>query len=132
MRLWRKKIERRVLPRIRCYNFIRYKPSQDPSAEFVIANVKNISGSGILFLSKKDFSLDTVLDIDINFPGLDAIAVKAKVVRSRRTQTGEYEIGAHFVIIDDNVKANLTKRIEFVLDMLSSKKLFWRRLAKKL
>jgi hypothetical protein len=132
MRIWRKKIERRVLPRIKFYNFIRYKTSQDPSDKFVIANVKNISGSGILFLSKRDFPLDTVLDIDINFPGLDAISVKAKIVRSRRTQTGEYEIGAHFVIIDDSVKASLAKRIEFVLDMLSSKKLFWRRLTKKL
>ena len=127
MSIWRKKVERRVLPRITFYNFIRYKSTSDPLTKFAIANVKNISASGILFLSKRDFPLDALLYIDINFPGLDAIGVKAKVIRSRRTESGEYEIGAHFVIIDDNVKAKLTKRIDFVLDTLKSRKLFWRK-----
>lgn len=124
-RLFNKDINTRVLPRIKLGNFVRYKLGSDPASGFVLANVKNISGSGVSFVSKTEISRGKFLEIDINFPGLEPIKVKAEVMRMVRMQAGDYEIGAHFITIDDRERLNLTRRIEFILKNIAERKSFW-------
>jgi len=129
-RLFIKKVDTRALPRIRLENFIRYKLDSDPSNSFCIANVKNISGSGILFVSKTVVAKDQLLNITINFPGMDPLDVKADIARMRRTDNGEYEIGAHFINIDEEKRKALTKRIDFILKKIAEQKSLWGQIKK--
>jgi len=121
-RLFVRKLDTRVLPRIRLENFIRYKLDSDPLASFSIGNVKNISGSGILFVSKTAVAKDQLLCLTINFPGIDPFDVKAEIARMRRTDKGEYEIGAHFIHIDEEKRRALTERIDLILRKVAEEK----------
>jgi|GEM_PF-1514544 len=123
--LIRKNVNTRAFPRIDFFNFIKYKLEWEPKENFNTANIKNISGSGLLFVSKKELAKDSILDVIINFPGTDSIDAKAQVVRSIRSDSGFYEVGAHFVNIDEEKRAELAKRINFVLQKMSSRKSFW-------
>lgn len=124
-KIFKKDINTRALPRIRLENFVRYKPDSDPASGFVLANVRNISGSGILFISKTEIPRGKFLEMDINFPGLEPIKVRAEVMRIERTQAGDYEIGAHFITINDKEKEDLTRRIGFILKKIAERNSLW-------
>jgi len=121
-KIFKKNINTRVLPRIKLGNIIRYKIDSSGSSNYQIANLRDVSGSGILFLSKAELSRENMLSISINFPGLDPIETKAQVVRVRRTKAGEYEIGAHFISIDEQKRRDLSRRIEFILKKIADRK----------
>lgn len=124
-KIFKKNIDTRVLPRIRLDNFVRYKFDSDPASGFALANVKNISGSGILFFSKTEIPRGKFLEMDINFPGLEPIKAKAEIMRITRTQAGDYEIGAHFITINGKERSDLTRRIEFILKKIAERKSLW-------
>lgn len=121
-KIFKKNINTRVLPRIKLENLIKYRIDSGAPGNVAIANVKDIGGSGILFLSKAELSRENMLSISINFPGLDPIETKAQVVRVRRTKAGEYEIGAHFISIDEQKRRDLSRRIEFILKKIADRK----------
>ena len=121
-KIFKKNIDTRVLPRIKLGNIIRYKIDSSGSSNYQIANLRDVSGSGILFISKTELSRDNMLNISINFPGLDPIEVKAHVARVRRTKMGEYEIGAHFISIDEQKRQELSRRIEFILKKIAERR----------
>jgi hypothetical protein len=125
-----KRIDTRVLPRIRLDNFVRYKLDSDPSSNFYVASVKNISGSGILFVAKTAFLKGQLLNMTVNFPGLDPFDVKADIARIRRIETGEYEIGAHFIVIDAEMQKSLTERINYILKKIAEQKSLWKQIRK--
>lgn len=124
-RIFKKNPQTRALPRVRLDNIIRYKLDTDPSNSYCIANVKNISASGILIISKDEIAYGKMLDMSINFPGLDAFETKAQVARVRRTNAGDYEIGLHFITIDAQKKSDLEKRIAFILRKIKEHKSLW-------
>lgn len=119
-----RRVDTRIFPRLRLHNFIKYKIESEPAKSFSIACVEDISASGILFVSKKELPAYSTIDVAINFPGMDSIEIKAEVVRAKRTASGEYQTGAHFIVIDETKKEQLAKRVEFILRKIRERKSF--------
>ena len=123
--IFKKNINTRALPRIRLENLVRYRLDSEPASGFVLANVRNISGNGILFISKTEIPKGKFIEMDINFPGLEPLKVKAEVLRISRTEAGDYEIGAYFITINDKEKEDLIRRIDFILKKIAERKSLW-------
>jgi len=127
-KIFHRNINTRALPRIKLGNLIKYKLDSDPVNSYSITNVRNISASGISFFSKSELTKNKFLNIVINFPGLGPIEAKAQVARAIRTKNGDYEIGAHFISVDEAKKEELAERIEFILKKIAEHKSWWKRL----
>ncbi len=123
-RLFSKKVETRAFSRLKAYSYIKYRQASAQNAGFLTAALKDISASGLLFLAKEELPQGAALDICIDFPGLPPLNVKASVVRVIRTQAGEYQTAVYFMSIDEGQKAQLAKRIEFILRNMPKKKFF--------
>ena len=100
--MWDKKTlsvqEKRKFKRVERFFVVSVKPAGDESADWVLANLENISEGGILFNHTEPFRAGASLDITIKIlPDKPPFQCVGKVVRAQKL--GEltlYEAAVHF------------------------------------
>lgn len=93
------------------------------------ASARNISGNGILFKTNKEMSVSAILELEIAFPSLsNPIKTLARVVRVVRTKSGDYEIGAYYLKIEEGERNELIRRIDSILREMKERESIWKRM----
>jgi len=98
------------------------------SDESATTVTKDISAGGMAFLSSKPIKVNSLMELEINFPATShPIKTVAKVLRSI-PQEGKYNIGCEFVKIDDRDKLAIDDYINKVTGSKRQRKWWWRTL----
>ena len=101
--------ERRKYIRLNSHHLLKYKVADKGGRSFV----RNISAGGVLFVSKENIPIGTVVELEINFPGFPRpIKADVKVVRNRELKKlGYFENGAEFINVDEDAKEFINTKI---------------------
>ena len=118
--------DRRIRERLKGYHLVKYRLFDKTKEEpYILSSVVNISASGILFKSNNPIALGIILDLKINFPASgEPVRTLAKVVRIREAKDKPkyYEVGAHFIEIEEQKTMIMDEEIKFVNGKLESEK----------
>jgi c-di-GMP-binding flagellar brake protein YcgR len=112
---------RRKSFRLSTHHLIRYKVVKGKS---VVSFARNVSAGGVLFYSKENIPIKSIVEVVINFPGLpEPIKTNSKVLRVKQLKkVGGYEIGAQFIDLDKKTKDFIKKKIDNTTKGISEKK----------
>lgn len=127
--------EKRKFARIDKKSLIEFKELKYPVEEkdYLSSNIKDISGSGLLFKSKREYKIGTLLHLKIALTGWDRnrpgfmktneasvshpVSIIGKVVRIEEIEKGiSYDIGIKFVNFYEDDAAGLINFINKNLD----------------
>lgn len=86
------------------------------SSEKHFLQTKNLSENGILFSTNKLIPLSTLLEMNLNIPGIDhMIKLKARVVRVDEIRKNrEYDIGVHIVSMNKRDRKNFMRFLKSI------------------
>ena len=109
------KFERRKFKRINGNYIVSYVPLKGEDLKSDISQTKNLSESGLLFISDRAFKKDVILKIKLRLPELpDYVVVKAQVVASKQLVKGVmYDIRAKFIEVEQNVRDTIKRLAEY-------------------
>lgn len=116
-------ITKRIAPRINRSFITRFRAHTPDAAEsWQTATLQNISATGCLFSCQQYYAPDALLDILIEFPGIDGpIAFIATVKRCQGKtllNTVVYSIGVEFREIDQVKKDMFLQRLSFLVKIV--------------
>jgi len=117
--------ERRKFRRLYTYHLAKYhivsKPKEDQQP--VIAAIRDIGGGGICLQAEEALPISCVIQLYINFPQFPKpIPCLARVTWVKRIgRTGKFEIGMHFIDIEEIFRQAIIKRIESVHSIVEEK-----------
>ena len=102
--------EKRKFIRLSAHHLLKYK-ILDKASEMSFA--RNISAGGVLFYSKEDLPVDSMIEMEINFPHYPhPVKVVSKVIRTKpMKKMGGFEIGAEFVNVEEDARDFINKKI---------------------
>ena len=105
--------ERRKYIRLSSHHLLKVKEI-DKNKDLTF--IRNISAGGVLFYSKKDIEVNTMVELEINFPNYpNPIKATAKVLRTvSLTQVGGYEVAAEFISVDQDAREFINQKIESI------------------
>ena len=113
----KKGIEKRGRVRFRIPTLLKYKRIQ-PSSVYLITNIRDISASGIAFLSDLPVPQDSLLEICFLDPAAEMMKVEGRVVYCRQVTKDPvaFRVGVRFEDISETVMDMLTKAESFFLE----------------
>jgi hypothetical protein len=99
--------ERRAHPRAR----VEFPITIEAKDRRVAARVRDVSRSGIAFLSKIPFPEMTVLRVDVAIPGGAKPMIRADgaVVRCEKDASGDYDVAIFFTAIGDDDREEIAR-----------------------
>lgn len=107
--------DRRALPRASVYHLAKYlKPSDPSKGKPILTSVQDISGSGICLYTEEPLKPSTVMQIYINFPGMDKTIpclIQVIWIRQISRKPTRYKIGCKFIEIEDVFRQMVMKRV---------------------
>lgn len=111
-----RKKEKRKYPRLNAYHLVKYRLISSPQAELVTASIKDISGGGFCLRTEEGLPVSTGIQLFINFPQFSQpIPSLAKVVWIKKLgKSKRYELGLQFLEIEEVLRQEITKRIDYV------------------
>jgi c-di-GMP-binding flagellar brake protein YcgR len=114
--------EKRAYPRVRVYHLVKYRLLSRPDAPMVLASFKNIGGGGACLRTPEALSTSDIIQLYINMPGFSqAFPSVAKVVWVKKAGKNQLEAGLHFMEIEELIRNDIIKRIDFVNRRLEEK-----------
>ena len=108
-------VNARTEKRIRVPYLMKYRPLGS-GVPFEVNNLKDISAGGLRFTADKPFDGETLIEVHLIIPPLNAhLETLAKVQRSRRAQDAlVYYVSAVFVSLDEEKQNAIRQFIEMV------------------
>jgi len=109
--------ERRKFERLKRKFVISYHSLQDPTANFDISQIKDISLGGIRFVTSCGYAPDTVLAIELQTPFIrERLILQAKVLESKEVVKDLiYDTRVIFPQLDEEAEHYLSRTIEIFL-----------------
>jgi c-di-GMP-binding flagellar brake protein YcgR len=108
--------EKRKYPRLSVYHLAKYRLVAEPQGPLVYAHIKDIGAGGACLCTEEKLPVSSVVDIYINFPGLnEPIKCQAKVVWDRQLgKAGRYESGLQFIDMEDAIRDRILEQVKTV------------------
>lgn len=116
--------DKRKYPRLEMYFLAKYRLfSQPQSQQGIITSLKNISGGGVCLYTKEYLSPASLIHLYINFPHFSQTVISlAKVVWIKeRKKIKQYEVGLEFVEVDEFLREEIIKSIDFTKRLTQKK-----------
>ncbi len=101
---------RRRFPRIPLKNAVLVELLGDRVGE-QLARTKDLSVGGCMFFSQRAFPVGSVIQIFVKID-FDVVEAVARVVYAIPTESGSYDIGAEFVVINELAKSRILALFE--------------------
>ncbi|MBD3245703.1 MAG: hypothetical protein GF333_01690 [Candidatus Omnitrophica bacterium] len=113
--------DRRKYVRLRAHHLLKYKIL---SPQEHLTFVRDISGGGLLFFSREDIPVGSVVELAVNFPASPLpIEGVAKVIRTRHLKKmGGYEIAVEFLELDEENRERIQRQIACVYEKKEQRK----------
>ena len=109
------KKDRRKFARLNAYHLAKYRLISEDKNALILASIKDISGGGACLKTCMEITRGSVLQVYINFPQFSSpVPCLAKVAWVKKIgKTGCYELGLEFLEIEDFLRENITRRIDY-------------------
>jgi c-di-GMP-binding flagellar brake protein YcgR len=105
-----KKPKRRKFVRLKTHCLLKYKGIGDRE---VLSFIRDISAGGVLFHSKQDIPVGSILELSINFsPSPRSIKTRAKVLRVKLLKKVKgVDMAVEFINLDNKAKSLINHKI---------------------
>ena len=109
--------EQRRHPRAAKSFIVRYRVQNAKHSEWRMSPLKDLSRGGARFLSDREFSVGTVLEMELQLPRAPKpLGVSAKVIRVNILRENVFEHGVKFELTDDVISERIEQAVQHVLN----------------
>lgn len=110
------KKEKRKFLRLNVYHLVKYKLASQKEWQVAVASIRDISAGGVCLRTEERLVKNSILQMNINFPGFSSpLSSLAKVVWARKMgKTNHFEAGLEFFEIEDLLRLEITQRVDYV------------------
>jgi c-di-GMP-binding flagellar brake protein YcgR len=108
--------ENRKFIRLNAYHLVKYRLVSQKEWQAAVASIRDISAGGVCLRAEEKIPKGSILQININFPGLSSpLSSLAKVVWVKKIgKIDRFEIGLEFFEIEDLLRKEIMQRVEYV------------------
>lgn len=109
--------ERRRAPRVERAFMMKYRCRESGRTEWLLSPVKNLSSTGVRFISECEFAVGSELELQLHLPtAQQPVELKGVVVWQRRLGSGSLaELGVAFSNVDPPLLQRIGQALEFFL-----------------
>ncbi len=110
------KKDKRKAFRLNAYHLVKYKLFPRGEWQSALASIKDISSGGVRLKAGEKIDKGKIVELLINFPQISqSLACSGKVVWVKKLgNVHRYEMGLEFVGINDLLRQEINRRIDFV------------------